>query len=304
VIDWTPNPVAFSFGPLEVHWYGVAYVVAISGGTWLVMHLARKRGQDASLVINAIIVLAIAALIGGRAYHVIDQWAHYSSSAQAFAQIFLPPYAGLGIYGGLATGLLAMIWYVRRHHLDFWAWADIAAPAILLAQFFGRMGNFFNQELYGPPTNLPWGIAIDCGHRVAEYACPATPVTAHFHPMFLYEGLLSLIGVGVMLLLWSRFTSRGRLLLAGDVGLLYFAWYGTERALLESLRIGYNWTFFGVPMAQIVGLGAAVAALFVIVLRHRTGILPPRRPATNPVPAGDLSLPTAGTVGAPGQPLS
>jgi phosphatidylglycerol:prolipoprotein diacylglycerol transferase len=275
MIDWMPNPIALSLGPLQVHWYGIAYVAAIAGGTWLVMGLAKQRGQDESLVINAIILLAIAALMGGRAYHVIDQWAYYSSSPQAFAQIFLPPYSGLGIYGGLATGLLAMIWYVRRHHLDFWAWADIAAPAILLAQVFGRIGNFFNQELYGPPTNLPWGIAIDCSHRVSEYACPATPASAHFHPMFLYEGLLSLLGVAAMLWLWSRFTSRGRVLLVGDIGLLYFAWYGLERALLEFLRIGYNWTFFGVPMAQIVGIGAAVTAVLVIVLRHRAGILPP-----------------------------
>lgn len=291
MIDWTPNPIALSFGPLEVHWYGLAYAAAIAAGTWLVIRLARQRGQDATLVVNAIIILGIAALIGGRAYHVIDRWAYYSSSPQAFAQIFLPPWAGLGIYGGLATGLLAMIWYVRRHNLDFWAWADIAAPAILLAQVFGRLGNFFNQELYGPPTNLPWGIAIDCSHRVAEYACPATPAGAHFQPMFLYEGLLSLLGLAVMLWLWSRFTSRGRVLLVGDIGLLYFAWYGLERALLEFLRIGYNWTFFGVPMAQIVGAGAALAAAVVIVLRHRTGILPPRAPAGLTAPMDGFGSP-------------
>ncbi len=277
MINWTPNPIAFSLGPIEVHWYGLAYVAMIVVASWLVMRLARDRGQDASLVPNAIIVLAIAALIGGRAYHVIDQWHYYFGSPGAFAQIFLPPYSGLGIYGGLATGLVAMIWYVRHYHLDFWAWADIAAPAILLAQAIGRLGNFMNQELYGPPTNLPWGIAIDCSHRVAEYACPATPASAHFHPMFAYEAILSLIGAAVMLWLWNRFTARGRLLLAGDVGLLYFAWYGSERALLEFLRIGYDWTFFGVPMAQLVGVAIAVAALGVIALRHRTGILPPRR---------------------------
>ena len=212
---------------------------------------------------------AIAALLGGRAYHVIDQWAYYRDH---LAQIFLPPYTGLGIYGGLFTGMLATIWYARRRHLSFWRWADILAPCILLAQAIGRWGNFMNQELYGPPTNLPWGIAIQCQYRVAEFACPAqggtTPVDAHFIPLFFYESMLSLLGVFVMLYLWRRFTAQRRILIAGDVGLLYFVWYGIERSLLETLRGGWNWTWFGIATAQLVGLGAAAAAIIAIAVRH------------------------------------
>ena len=114
--------------------------------------------------------MAIAALIGGRAYHVIDQWAYYQDH---LAQIFLPPYSGLGIYGGLFTGMLAMIWLRPPPPVSFWRWGDIIVPCVLLAQAVGRWGNFMNQELYGPPTNLPWGIAIQCQYRVAEFACPA-----------------------------------------------------------------------------------------------------------------------------------
>ena len=98
-------------------------------------------------------------------------------------------------------------------HLSFWRWGDIIAPCILLAQAVGRWGNFMNQELYGPPTNLPWGIAIQCQYRVAEYACPpgsdpAATLGQHFIPLFFYESVLSLLGVGVMLFLWRRFTAR------------------------------------------------------------------------------------------------
>jgi phosphatidylglycerol:prolipoprotein diacylglycerol transferase len=129
-----------------------------------------------------------------------------------------------------------------------------------------------NQELYGPPTNLPWGIAIQCQYRVAEFACPAqggtTPVDAHFIPLFFYESMLSLLGVFVMLYLWRRFTAQRRLLIAGDVGLLYFVWYGIERSLLETLRGGWNWTWFGIATAQLVGLGAAAAAIIAIAVRH------------------------------------
>ncbi len=269
MIDFTPNPIALSLGSFEIRWYGIGYVAAIIAGTWLATREARRRGERIDVIVDGVVVLAIAALIGGRAYHVIDQWAYYRDH---LAQIFLPPYSGLGIYGGLFTGMLATIWYARRHHLSFWRWADIIVPAVLLAQAVGRWGNFMNQELYGPPTNLPWGIAIQCQYRVAEFACPAqggtTPVDAHFVPLFFYESMLSLLGVLVMLFLWRRFTARGRFLIAGDVGLLYFVWYGVERGILETLRGGWNWTFFGIPMAQLVGLGAAAASIIAIAVRH------------------------------------
>jgi phosphatidylglycerol:prolipoprotein diacylglycerol transferase len=270
MIDFTPNPIALAIGSIEIRWYGIGYVAAILAGTWLTFRLARQRGEPTERIIDGLIILAIAALIGGRAYHVIDQWAYYKDH---LAQIVLPPYSGLGIYGGLFTGMLALIWYVRRHKLNFWRWGDIIVPAVLLAQAVGRWGNFMNQELYGPPTNLPWGIAIQCQNRVAEFACPpgsdpTATLGQHFIPLFFYESVLSLLGVFVMLFLWRRFTAKGRLLIAGDVGLLYFVWYGVERSVLETLRSGWNWTFFGLATAQLVGLSAAAAAIVAIVVRH------------------------------------
>jgi phosphatidylglycerol:prolipoprotein diacylglycerol transferase len=265
MIDFTPNPIALSIGSVEIRWYGIAYVAAIVAGTWLAIREARRRGERTDMIIDALIVMAIAALIGGRAYHVIDQWAYYKDH---LAQIVLPPYSGLGIYGGLFTGLLATIWLTRHYRVNFWRWGDIIAPCILLAQVVGRWGNFMNQELYGPPTDLPWGIAIQCQNRVAQYACPGIPANAHFVPLFFYESMLSLVGVFVMLWLWNHFTARRRLLIAGDVGLLYFVWYGLERSLLELLRSGWDWTFFGLPTAQIVGLGGAIAAILAILIRH------------------------------------
>jgi phosphatidylglycerol:prolipoprotein diacylglycerol transferase len=269
MIDFTPNPVALAIGSIEIRWYGIGYVVAILAATWLAFYEARKRGERTDIIVDSLIAMAIAALIGGRAYHVIDQWAYYQNH---ISQIFLPPYSGLGIYGGLFTGLLAVIWLVRHYKVDFWRWGDIIAPCILVAQTVGRWGNFMNQELYGPPTNLPWGIAIGCQYRVQEYACPSyggtTPADAHFIPLFFYESMLSLLGVFVMLFLWRKFTAKKRLLIAGDIGLLYFVWYGVERSVLETFRSGWNWTFFGLATAQLVGLGAAAAAIVTIVIRH------------------------------------
>jgi phosphatidylglycerol---prolipoprotein diacylglyceryl transferase len=273
MIDFTPNPVALAFGPLEVRWYGVGYVAAILAATWLLLREARKRGERTDFIVDSLIIVAVAALIGGRAYHVIDQWSTGLDYKDHIAQIFLPPYSGLGIYGGVLTGMLAIIWLARHHHVSFWRWGDLIVPCVLLAQAVGRWGNFMNQELYGPPTTLPWGIAIQCQYRVAEFACPAqggtTPVDAHFIPLFFYESMLSLLGVFVLLFLWRRFTARGRLLIVGDVGLLYFVWYGVERSVLETFRGGWNWTIFGLATAQIIGLGAAAAAIVAILIRHR-----------------------------------
>jgi phosphatidylglycerol:prolipoprotein diacylglycerol transferase len=269
MIDITPNPIALSIGSFEIRWYGLAYVAALMGAAWIIYREARRRGERTDVIVDGLIVVALAALIGGRAYHVIDQWGYYKDH---LAQIVLPPYSGLGVYGGLFTGFLAVLWLARHYRVSFWRWGDIAVLGVLVAQVVGRWGNFANQELYGPPTSLPWGIAIDCEHRVSQWACPSlggsTSADAHFQPLFLYESLLSLLGLVVLLWLWNRFTARKRLLIAGDVGLLYFVWYGLERSLLETLRYGYDWTFFGMATAQLVGLGAAAVAIVAILIRH------------------------------------
>ncbi len=269
MIDITPSPAPFHIGPIYL--YGVMYAIGIAAAYFLATAEAKRRGQDPDVVANGMIVVAVAALIGGRAYHVIDQW--NTIYVHDPIRIFLPPYTGLGIYGGVATGLLAIIWYTRRLHLPFWTWIDIAAPAVLLTQDIARWGNFFNQELYGPPTTLPWGIAIQCAYRVPEFACPpgsdpSATLGQHFIPLFLYESVLSFLGVGV--LLWLA--RRSRLpLRPGDIAMGYFIWYGVERFLLEFFRTGYNWTFFGIATAQVVASLFIVGALAVLVYRHRAG---------------------------------
>ena len=125
------------------------------------------------MIVDSLIVIAIAALIGGRAYHVIDQWSPGRTTRTTWPRSSCRRTAASASTAGCSPGLLAVIWLTRHYHLDFWRWGDIIAPCILVAQAVGRWGNFMNQELYGPPTNLPWGIAIQCQYRVAEYACPA-----------------------------------------------------------------------------------------------------------------------------------
>jgi phosphatidylglycerol:prolipoprotein diacylglycerol transferase len=287
MLDFTPDPVALQIGPLTIGWYGLAYVVGLFVSYQVLVRLARRAGEDPDVVANGMIVVAIAALIGGRLYHVIDQWALYQDD---LLKIVLPPYSGLGVYGGIATGLVAVIVYARRQHLPFWRWADIIAPALFTMQAVARWGNFFNQELYGPPTTLPWGIPIECVHRIAAYPCETLPFeTTRFQPLFLYESLSGLLGA--IVLIWLGFRLRAWLR-PGDLALAFFAWYGVVRFSLEFLRQD-NWTFFGVPTAQIVSLLFIVPALAILAWRHRPG-----HPADDPP-----SRPGGTTWGAIGRPV-
>ena len=279
MINWTPQPIAFALGPLEVHWYGIMYAIGLAATYLVVEREAVRRGLDTGLLVNGFIIIAFAALVGGRAYHVIDQWdARYKNDLLA---IVLPPYSGLGVYGGIATGFLAAVAYTRWKRQPFLAWADAAAPGLLAMQAVARWGNFFNQELYGPPTNLPWGIAIQCANRTQVWACPVnggtTPVDAHFVPLFLYESMSGLVGAIVLLML----ARRARSLRPGDIVLLFFVWYGTTRFLLEPLRTN-NWLVDGIPTASIISALAVVGALLVLAWRHRPGAVSPDGGASDP----------------------
>ncbi|HEX7400416.1 MAG TPA: prolipoprotein diacylglyceryl transferase, partial [Candidatus Limnocylindrales bacterium] len=202
MIDLTPSPIAFSIGPLAVHWYGIAYALGLAAAYLVISREARWRGLDVGLLPNGMIVVAVAALIGGRLYHVIDQWQLYKDD---LLRIVLPPYSGLGVYGGIIAGVAVAYGYARWKRQPFLAWADAVAPGLFVMQAIARWGNFFNQELYGSPTNLPWGIAIQCQYRTQGYECPpgSDPLATlgqHFHPMFLYESLSGL--VGAIALIW------------------------------------------------------------------------------------------------------
>ncbi|HEX7473824.1 MAG TPA: prolipoprotein diacylglyceryl transferase, partial [Candidatus Limnocylindrales bacterium] len=274
MIDFIPPSVLVQIGPFPVHFYGLAYAVGLAV-TYLVMSReARRRGHGSDLLANGLIVVAIAAIIGGRLYHVIDQIAYYRDH---IVQAFLPVdaagnfigFSGLGVYGGIITGTIAAYLYLRRHRASFWMWADIVAPGLFAMQAVARWGNFFNQELYGPPTNLPWGIAIQCSHRIVQYACPAGSDPAatlgeHFQPLFLYESLSGLLGVLGLMFLARRFSGRLR---TGDLLAVFFIWYGIVRFSLETLRAD-NWTFFGVPMAQIFSTLFILLGVLIILVRH------------------------------------
>jgi phosphatidylglycerol:prolipoprotein diacylglycerol transferase len=260
------DPILVQIGPISVHWYGVIIATAVLAGGVIGTIEARRRGENPDVGWAMLLPVLVFAVIGARLYHVIHQWAYYSEHLIQIPQIWV---GGLGIPGAVAGGVFAIWLYCRINRLNTLRWFDIFASAMLLGQAIGRLGNFVNQELYGPPTDLPWGIPIDAAHRVGPWTdLAAYPVdTTRFHPLFAYEALLNL--VGLVLILWAarRFAAW---LYDGDVLAFYLIWYSGVRIWLETFRVE-NWTILGVPTAIWIGILTIVAAGGVFILRHVKG---------------------------------
>jgi phosphatidylglycerol---prolipoprotein diacylglyceryl transferase len=271
------DPVAFEIGPLQVHWYGIIIAGAVLAGGALGTRVARWLNEDPDDGWSMLLLVIVFAVIGARLYHVIHLWEYYAANPVLIPQIWN---GGLGIPGGVAGGALGIFIYTRARGLSTARWMDIFAPALLLGQAIGRLGNFVNQELFGPPISecgngtfppcLPWGIPIDAEHRAGTPWVDLTqfpPETTAFVPLFAYEAVLNLIGMAVLLLVIRRYAPR---LFAGDAVLMYLMWYGAVRTLLETYRVG-NWTIIGLPTAMWIGILAIVLSAAWLWYRHRRG---------------------------------
>lgn len=258
----------FLFGfEFVLYYYGLVIMGGTLAGGWLAAQRAARRGYNPELVWDLLIWLVIGAIIGARLWHVftpsaslvaqgIDTWYYLT---HPFDLINLRK-GGLGLPGGVLGGAIALYLFTRRHGLRFAEWADLAAPSLALGQAIGRWGNFFNQELYGAPTDLPWKLYIDPQHRLPGFAD-----VAYYHPLFLYE---SLWNVGNMLfLLWlaRRFADK---LQPGDVFLAYLVVYPFGRFLLEFLRLDAS-QVAGINVNQMLMLVVMLAAIATLAWRHK-----------------------------------
>jgi phosphatidylglycerol:prolipoprotein diacylglycerol transferase len=270
------DPIAFRIGPLEVHWYGIIIASAVLIAALIGNMEAKRRGEDPEKGWSMLLLVIVTSVIAARLYHVVHMWDFYSQNPALIPQVWR---GGIGIPGAIAGGAFGIWIYCRANKLSTARWLDIFAPALLLGQAIGRLGNFVNQELYGPPISqcgngtfppcLPWGIQIDAAHR-AGTPWPATqfPVdTTFFVPMFAYEAILNLIGMLLLLWIARKFAAR---LFDGDIALLYIVWYGAVRSVLELYRVN-NWTILGVPTAIWIGIVGIILAAAFLVVRHLKG---------------------------------
>lgn len=291
------DPVAVQIGPFQVHWYGIIIASATLLGALLATRVARWLRENPDDVWSLLLPAILLSVVGARIYHVIHEWGTYSQNPALIPQIWN---GGIGIPGAVMGGALAIVLWARQRGVNPARWMDIAAPGLLLGQAVGRLGNFVNQELYGPPISecgasfppcLPFGLQIDAVHRVGEWRDLALyPVeTTRFVPLFAYEAILNLIGLALLLFVARRLSDR---LFAGDLALLYIMWYGAVRTALETYRTD-NWVIFGVPTAMWVGILGLVLAGAWLAIRHMRGWgSPMRRPPDH-----------ASTTDEPGEPM-
>ena len=253
--------VAFRVGAFTITWYSIIIIIATLVGIYVAMKEAKRRGENPDDVLTMMVIALPLSVIGARLYHVVSSWAFYSQNPRLIFAIWETG-GGLGIYGVIIGGLIALIIFQKHWKKDILVWMDIIAPSLILGQAIGRWGNYFNQELYGYPTDLPWGITIDPQHRLAGYEAYTT-----FHPLFLYESLLNLLGFFLLIFIARR---MGKKLPKGDIMLLYAMYYSIVRFFLEGLRIKSEvWTLAGVPTVRWICGISIVAGLIILVIQER-----------------------------------
>jgi phosphatidylglycerol:prolipoprotein diacylglycerol transferase len=247
----SPGAIAFQIGPLVVRWYGILMALAIVVGLWLGHRQARKDGLPADDIISAGQWAILAGLVGARLYEVVFNWDYYGRFP---SKIFAVWEGGLAIHGGLIVGPLVGVILARRWKIPILRSLDVAAPSIVIGQAIGRWGNFFNEEAFGAPTNLPWKLYISPPHRP-----PGFGRFDYFHPTFLYESLWDL-AVFVVLVLWLRRRLRRQ---PGGLFFAYLGLYSVGRFLIESVRLDSFWLgpFRVAQLASVLGVAVAIAGL-------------------------------------------
>ncbi len=249
----SPHTGALHLGPLTLHLYGLTLLVAILACIWLTGKRWVAQGGQWELVTRVAVWGVAFGVVGARAYHDLTSWSEVPTPK--WQGVFEVWKGGLGIWGGIALGAIVGAMVVRRAGGNVAVFLDAAAPGLLLAQAIGRIGNYWNQELYGKPTTLPWGLKIDPANRPIQYFDRAT-----FHPTFLYELIWNLIGVAVLLYVARRFRIRPPALFA-----LYVAWYTFGRFFEELLRVDPSHHFAGLRINGWVSIVCFVASVAYFV---------------------------------------
>ncbi len=243
-----PQAILFSFGPINIHWYGFFMVFGILAALGVSFWLAKYYQISSDTLFDLSFWLIISGLIGARLYDVLLQLPYYINSPWAILKIWQ---GGLAIHGAIIAGLLTTYFFAYKNKISFWALTALVVPGLALAQAIGRWGNYFNQEIFGLPTNLPWGIPINVVNRPWAYI-----TSDFFQPTFLYESLgcllifFVLISTTLYLVKNKRLSNYYFVLLTT----LYMVLYSILRFSLEFIRLDETPNFFGLRLPQIISL--------------------------------------------------
>lgn len=248
------DPVAFSAFGLEIRWYGIITALGLVTGFTAAYFIARYRGQKQDEVLNFALVAVVVSLLGARLVHIMANLSFYIDNP---IYIFAFRRGGLAIQGAILGGLLALIIFCRVRKLNFWQWADIYMPGLILGQAIGRWGNFINQEAFGRPTSLPWAIYIDPANRPYDYAS-----YEFFHPTFLYESIANFLLFGILILMHRYYKKRPGRNPYGLIMAAYLGIYSIYRTFIEYYRI--DSTYWGpVKVVYVINLITIIVAIVI-----------------------------------------
>jgi prolipoprotein diacylglyceryl transferase len=284
----------FQIGPLTVHTYALCILTGIALAIVITETRLRRRGAPSGFTVDAALLAVPLGIVVARIYHVLTHPGDYFARGDDLWNVFAIWDGGNAIYGALIGGAVGILVACRRAGIRFLSFADALAPGLLVAQGVGRLGNWFNHELFGLPTTLPWGLQIEASNPKFP---PGLPAGTLFHPLFLYELCWDLLGAVVLLLLDRRVGLRWGRAIAG-----YFIWYGVGRSVLEAIRIDpTSGGFLHVPDNDWASFASVALGIAIVVVQRRR----PKREASvfrddhRPVaPAADEASPV--TVGAAG----
>lgn len=255
--DWQVLNV---FG-LQIRTYAICILVGIVVATFWVNRRLTKRGAEPGVVLDIIIWAVPLGIIGARIFHVLTHPDYYFHDGADPWEVIRVWNGGIALFGSLIGGAVGAFIGCRLSGIRFWTFADALAPAMLAAQAFGRLGNYFNHELFGLPTTFPWGLEIETTNPAYPIGLPEGTL---FHPTFLYEILWNVVGIAVILLLEKKFTLQW-----GKTFALYLIWYGLGRTWFESIRIDPSEVFWGIRTNVWAALIAIVIGLVILIVQRR-----------------------------------
>ncbi|KKQ60653.1 MAG: Prolipoprotein diacylglyceryl transferase [Parcubacteria group bacterium GW2011_GWE2_38_18] len=263
---FNPQPILFSFGPINIYWYGLFMVLSILGGLAVSIKVASYYCIKKDTIIDLAFWLILGGLIGARIYDVLLEYRYYLNNPLDIFKIWQ---GGLAIHGAIFVGALTLWLFAKKQKLNFWLLASVITPGLALGQAIGRWGNYFNQELFGLPTAIPWGIPI------AVYNRPTDLVTSqYFHPTFLYESLGSLLIFAILIFIhWLilkncdlKQTAIKICSVIHTLAVLCYAFlYSVLRFTLEFIRIDFAPTILGWRWPQLISLAIGSISLVAIV---------------------------------------
>lgn len=261
----SPELQYLQIGPLRIFFYALCILVGIMAAWAWTSRRIGQRGGERGAVLDFVVWALVLGIVGARVYHVLTHWGDYFGTGLGLWETLYEAVAfwngGIAIFGALLGGALGVLIATRVTGIKFGSFADALVPGLLLAQAFGRLGNWFNHELFGGPTTLPWGLEIASTNPAFPVGLPAGTL---FHPTFLYEILWNLLGIVVLLAIERRWKPRWGMFFA-----LYLIWYGIGRAWVESLRVDPSLLFIGMRTNVLAALLAIVLGVVILIVQHR-----------------------------------